>query len=104
MRINNLNINFINGVVNNNSLANFTFSHVRFLPTNIKIKLTFPSNYPLSYSSNFSWISGVDKMVADISYIRNGNSLTLTNPTNIYYENNNFHTFSIFELKNPVKR
>lgn len=74
-----------------------------FLPTNIRLRLTFPSDYPLSYSNNFSWISGVDNLVSDITYNVNGNVLTLINPTNIYYGFNNYHTFSLFELRNPVR-
>lgn len=102
MKINNLSINFINSVINSSSLVNFSFSHDSFLPTNVKIRLTFPSDYPIIYSSNFSWISGVENLVSDILYNLKGNVLTLTNPTNIYYGYNAFHKFSLFELKNPV--
>jgi len=102
MKLTFLSIQFVNNIVNSDSEVKFTFNHDKFLPNNVKIRLTFPSDFPLSYSPNFNYITGLVKMVSSIAISKNGNTLILNNPVNAYYASNNLHTFSLSQIRNPV--
>ncbi len=105
MKVTLFNINFTKRIVNTNSSVMFSFKYQKFLPSDVKIKLLFPSDYPLSYSDGLVWIRGMENLNSNINFDKNTNSLTLTNPTNMYYGFDDYrHIFTLNELKNPVFR